>query len=81
MSHREKGHETDDEDCSVNNGNFDLFDDDTRVDDRRGNVSITDASDFIVDIREYDVPYHVRVMIDKGSCITCHVKEGLATDT
>lgn len=25
-----------------------------------------DASDFIVDIREYDVPYHVRVMIDLG---------------
>lgn len=53
----------------MNNGNFDLFDDDTRVDDRRGNASITDASDFIVDIREYDVPYHVRVMIDKGLCI------------
>lgn len=26
------------------------------------------ASDFIVDIREYDVPYHVRVAIDKGEC-------------
>lgn len=26
------------------------------------------ASDFIVDIREYDVPYHVRVSIDKGLC-------------
>lgn len=25
-----------------------------------------DASDYIVDIREYDVPYHVRVMIDLG---------------
>lgn len=25
-----------------------------------------DASDYIVDIREYDVPYHVRVAIDKG---------------
>jgi DNA polymerase elongation subunit (family B) len=25
-----------------------------------------DASDFIIDIREYDVPYHVRVAIDKG---------------
>lgn len=29
------------------------------------NTSI-DASDYIVDIREYDVPYHVRVMIDNG---------------
>lgn len=28
---------------------------------------ISDASDFIVDIREYDVPYHVRVMIDLGT--------------
>lgn len=39
-------------------------------DDRRGDDSrpkgIADASDFIVDIREYDVPYHVRVAIDKG---------------
>lgn len=25
------------------------------------------ASDYIIDIREYDVPYHVRVAIDKGA--------------
>lgn len=50
----------------TNNGNFDLFDDDTRIDEKRLNTSITEASDFLVDIREYDVPYHVRVMIDKG---------------
>ncbi|QIX00395.1 hypothetical protein AMS68_005912 [Peltaster fructicola] len=29
-----------------------------------GPTSIADASDYIVDIREYDVPYHVRVAID-----------------
>ncbi|KAK3997967.1 DNA polymerase epsilon catalytic subunit A [Cladorrhinum sp. PSN332] len=46
------------------NGNFDLFDEDSRIDDRRHNASFAEASDFIVDIREYDVPYHVRVMID-----------------
>ncbi|KAL9943158.1 DNA polymerase epsilon catalytic subunit [Verticillium nonalfalfae] len=45
------------------NGDIDLFDD-SREDDRRANASFADASDFIVDIREYDVPYHVRVMID-----------------
>ncbi|KAJ6441015.1 DNA polymerase epsilon catalytic subunit A [Purpureocillium lavendulum] len=45
-------------------GNFDLFDDDLRNNDRAMNNSFADASDFIVDIREYDVPYHVRVMID-----------------
>lgn len=28
--------------------------------------SRADASDYIVDIREYDVPYHVRVAIDKS---------------
>ena len=50
----------------TNNGNFDLFDDDARIDEKRPNTSITEASDFLVDIREYDVPYHVRVMIDKG---------------
>lgn len=43
---------------------FDLFDDDSRDDDRRHNATFADASDYIVDIREYDVPYHVRVMID-----------------
>jgi DNA polymerase epsilon subunit 1 len=33
--------------------------------DRRQDAFV-DASDFIIDIREYDVPYHVRVAIDKG---------------
>jgi DNA polymerase elongation subunit (family B) len=33
---------------------------------RRLNASVVDASDYIVDIREWDVPYHVRVMIDMG---------------
>ena len=47
------------------NGNFDLFDDDLRNDERKNN-SFAEASDYIVDIREYDVPYHVRVMIDLG---------------
>jgi DNA polymerase epsilon subunit 1 len=46
------------------NAGFDLFDEDSRDDERRLNASISEASDFIVDIREYDVPYHVRVMID-----------------
>lgn len=45
------------------NSNFDLFDD-SRDDERNMNNAFADASDFIVDIREYDVPYHVRVMID-----------------
>lgn len=50
---------------SANNGedDFDMFDD-VREDDGRTGASFADASDYIVDIREYDVPYHVRVMID-----------------
>ncbi|KAF5679059.1 DNA polymerase epsilon subunit 1 [Fusarium circinatum] len=48
---------------ATSNGDFDLFDD-SRDDDRNMNTALSDASDFIVDIREYDVPYHVRVMID-----------------
>jgi DNA polymerase elongation subunit (family B) len=48
------------------NAGFDLFDDDHN-DDKRLNASIADASDFIVDIREWDVPYHVRVMIDQSA--------------
>lgn len=42
---------------------FDLFDDE--LDESRPNAALN-ASDFIIDIREYDVPYHVRVSIDKG---------------
>lgn len=29
----------------------------------------TDPKDLIVDIREYDVPYYLRVAIDNGECI------------
>ncbi|KAI9829581.1 MAG: DNA polymerase epsilon catalytic subunit [Sarea resinae] len=43
---------------------FDLFDDDERDNDR-GIHGVMEASNFIIDIREYDVPYHVRVAIDK----------------
>lgn len=43
---------------------IDLFDDEI-INEQRPNGNIQ-ASDFIVDIREYDVPYHVRVCIDKG---------------
>ncbi|KAF4585906.1 DNA polymerase epsilon [Ophiocordyceps camponoti-floridani] len=42
-------------------GDVDLFDDDDMRDDGK---TFKEASDFIIDIREYDVPYHVRVMID-----------------
>lgn len=47
---------------------FDIFDDDVQDHDRRP-TGVVDASDFIVDIREYDVPYHVRIAIDKGKII------------
>ncbi|RDL32670.1 Uncharacterized protein BP5553_09126 [Venustampulla echinocandica] len=64
------------------NAGFDLFDDD-RDDDRRLNASVTDGSDFIVDIREWDVPYHVRVMIDMdirtGKWYTVEAKHGHTT--
>ncbi|KAI1371245.1 DUF1744-domain-containing protein [Hypoxylon crocopeplum] len=61
---------------------FDLFDD-SREDDRRNNASFADASDYIVDIREYDVPYHVRVMIDidirVGKWYFVEVKHGVTS--
>lgn len=44
---------------------FDLFDDELNDNARPNNTM--NASDFIIDIREYDVPYHVRVAIDKGA--------------
>ncbi|KAH9904372.1 DNA polymerase family B [Xylariomycetidae sp. FL2044] len=63
---------------------FDLFDD-SRDDDRRHNASFSDASDYIVDIREYDVPYHVRVMIDMkiraGRWYFVEAKHGVTTMT
>jgi DNA polymerase epsilon subunit 1 len=45
------------------NAGFDIFDEE---DNDRRKDGFVDASDFIVDIREYDVPYHVRVAIDKS---------------
>ena len=48
---------------------FDIFDDQERDYDTRP-IATIDASDFILDIREYDVPYHVRVAIDKGTALS-----------
>ena len=42
---------------------FDIFDEE-HMDSRKAS-NIIEASDFVVDVREYDVPYHVRVTIDK----------------
>ncbi|OAL63040.1 DNA polymerase epsilon catalytic subunit A [Trichophyton rubrum] len=64
------------------NAGFDLFDDDSN---NRGQNSLQDAADYIVDIREYDVPYHVRVSIDKdiriGKWYTVQTIHGLITLT
>ena len=54
-------------DLSSANAGFDIFDDDQDYEKRPN--GFVDASDFIVDIREYDVPYHVRVSIDLGGSI------------
>ncbi|KAF2400087.1 DNA polymerase epsilon, catalytic subunit A/POL2 [Trichodelitschia bisporula] len=62
---------------------FDIFDEEEQ-DDKRHN-GVLDASDFIVDIREYDVPYHVRVAIDKvqdirvGKWYTVSAKHGVVS--
>ncbi|GAT24472.1 DNA polymerase epsilon, catalytic subunit A/POL2 [Aspergillus luchuensis] len=50
------------------NAGFDLFDDEL-INESRSNATMN-ASDFIIDIREYDVPYHVRVSIDKEERLT-----------
>jgi len=59
------------------NAGFDLFDD-AHLDERP--TGIVDASDHIMDIREYDVPYHVRVAIDLdiriGKWYTVEAKHG-----
>ena len=46
------------------NVDFDIYDE--PGDFTRQMETVIDASDHIIDIREYDVPYHVRVAIDKG---------------
>ncbi|KAF2278324.1 DUF1744-domain-containing protein [Westerdykella ornata] len=62
---------------------FDMYDDDLEYEKRT--TSTIDASDFIIDIREYDVPYHVRVAIDKdiriGKWYTVEAKHGVTTMT
>ncbi|KAI9844901.1 MAG: DNA polymerase epsilon catalytic subunit [Sclerophora amabilis] len=60
---------------------FDLFDDSRDTNTRQN--SIVEASDYIIDMREYDVPYHVRVAIDKnvriGKWYTVEAKHGTTT--
>ncbi|KAF2758290.1 DUF1744-domain-containing protein [Pseudovirgaria hyperparasitica] len=64
------------------NAGVDVFDDDHDYDKRPNGIN---ASDFIVDIREYDVPYHVRVAIDKdiriGKWYTVEAKHGVISLT
>ncbi|KAI9860198.1 MAG: DNA polymerase epsilon catalytic subunit [Trichoglossum hirsutum] len=66
---------------SSSTSGFDIFDE-LRENDKRSNA-IADASDYIVDIREYDVPYHVRVAIDKniriGKWYVVEAKHGVTT--
>ncbi|PLB40834.1 DNA polymerase epsilon catalytic subunit POL2 [Aspergillus candidus] len=65
------------------NAGFDLFDDEL-INEARTNGR-TNASDFIIDIREYDVPYHVRVAIDKdiriGKWYNVEAKHGVVSLT
>ncbi|KAE8351033.1 hypothetical protein BDV28DRAFT_162607 [Aspergillus coremiiformis] len=65
------------------NAGFDLFDDEI-INESRSNGTM-EASDFIIDIREYDVPYHVRVAIDKdiriGKWYTVEAKHGVISLT
>jgi DNA polymerase epsilon subunit 1 len=62
---------------------FDIFDENQTNDPRANNIA--EASDFIVDIREYDVPYHVRVSIDKdiriGKWYSIEAKHGVTSLT
>jgi DNA polymerase epsilon subunit 1 len=64
------------------NGGMDFFDNDDYEYEKRATTTV-DASDFIVDIREYDVPYHVRVAIDMdvriGNWYTVEAKHGVVS--
>ena len=62
---------------------FDIYDEE--AENERKSNAILEASDFVTDIREYDVPYHVRVTIDKdiriGKWYTVEAKHGHITLT
>ncbi|KAI8939432.1 DNA polymerase epsilon catalytic subunit [Plenodomus lindquistii] len=72
--------------AEVASGNvgMDFFDNDDYEYEKRFTTTV-DASDFIVDMREYDVPYHVRVAIDKdvriGNWYTVEAKHGIISIT
>ncbi|PWW72129.1 DUF1744-domain-containing protein [Tuber magnatum] len=61
---------------------FDFIDEGNDV---RKSTNMAEACDFIIDIREYDVPYHVRVTIDQGIRIgkwyTVEAKHGIVSLT
>ncbi|KAL6707424.1 DNA polymerase epsilon catalytic subunit [Coniothyrium glycines] len=69
---------------ATSNGSIDFFDNDDYEYEKRFTTTV-DASDFILDIREYDVPYHVRVAIDRdvriGNWYTVEAKHGIITIT
>lgn len=60
---------------SANSG-FDFLDDGR---DRKTAATV-DVSDYIIDIREYDVPYHVRVAIDLSKILDPHIEKNPNTD-
>ena len=65
------------------NAGFDAFEDDEEIERQRRGGGVLDASDFITDVREYDVPYHVRVAIDNnirvGKWYNVEAKHGQVT--
>ncbi|KAF2033241.1 DNA polymeras-like protein epsilon [Setomelanomma holmii] len=65
---------------ATGNTGIDFFDNDDHEYEKRITTTV-DASEFIVDIREYDVPYHVRVAIDMdvriGNWYTVEAKHGV----
>ena len=62
---------------------FDIFDEEHMDSRKTGNI--LEASDFVVDVREYDVPYHVRVTIDQdiriGKWYNVEAKHGVVSLT
>jgi DNA polymerase epsilon subunit 1 len=67
---------------ATGNADMDFYDNDDYEHEKRF-TAVVDSSDFILDIREYDVPYHVRVAIDKdvriGNWYTVEAKHGVVS--
>jgi DNA polymerase epsilon subunit 1 len=55
--------------CKFKLNSRSAFQNDDDIEDSGVSRTIHDAIENVIDAREWDVPYHIRVAIDKGNCL------------